>query len=60
MSPLNCAPAKLSGWPGLMGAGRTELCRVLFGVDPPEQGTVEIAGKLRHALKRRARPSAPV
>ncbi len=28
-----------------MGAGRTELCRVLFGLDPPESGTIEIGGR---------------
>ncbi len=37
---------EIVGLAGLMGAGRTELCRVLFGIDPPEQGTVEIDGKL--------------
>jgi len=36
---------EIVGLAGLMGAGRTELCRVLFGIDPPEQGTVEIDGK---------------
>jgi ABC-type sugar transport system ATPase subunit len=28
-----------------MGAGRTELCRVIFGIDPPEQGTVEVGDR---------------
>lgn len=37
---------EIVGLGGLMGAGRTELCRVLFGVDPPEAGTVEIDGKV--------------
>jgi ribose transport system ATP-binding protein len=37
---------EIVGLGGLMGAGRTELCRVLFGLDPAERGTVEIAGKL--------------
>jgi ABC-type sugar transport system ATPase subunit len=36
---------EIVGLGGLMGAGRTELCRVLFGLDPPTQGSVEIAGK---------------
>lgn len=36
---------EIVGLGGLMGAGRTELCRVLFGLDPAERGTVEIAGK---------------
>ncbi len=37
---------EIVGLAGLMGAGRTELCRVLFGIDPPEQGTVELDGTL--------------
>ena len=36
---------EIVGLGGLMGAGRTELCRVLFGLDPLESGTVEIEGK---------------
>ena len=36
---------EIVGLAGLMGAGRTELCRVLFGLDPAESGSVEIAGK---------------
>src|SRR6202451_3697736 len=39
---------EIVGLGGLMGAGRTELCRVLFGLDPPEKGTVQIAGKHVH------------
>lgn len=39
---------EIVGLGGLMGAGRTELCRVLFGIDPPERGAVEIAGKAVH------------
>jgi ribose transport system ATP-binding protein/rhamnose transport system ATP-binding protein len=37
---------EIVGLAGLMGAGRTELCRVLFGIDPPEQGSVEVDGKI--------------
>lgn len=33
------------GLAGLVGAGRTELCRVLFGLDPIEEGTIEVEGK---------------
>ncbi len=36
---------EILGLAGLMGAGRTELCRVLFGLDPLEKGTIEIEGK---------------
>ena len=35
---------EIVGLAGLMGAGRTELCRALFGVDRAERGTIEIAG----------------
>ncbi|MBP2117702.1 sugar ABC transporter ATP-binding protein [Cohnella lubricantis] len=30
---------------GLVGAGKTELSRLLFGADSPERGTVEVDGK---------------
>jgi ABC-type sugar transport system ATPase subunit len=43
---------EIVGLGGLMGAGRTELCRVLFGLDPAEAGTVEVAG-------RRVNPKSP-
>lgn len=33
---------------GLVGAGRTELLRTLFGVDAPLSGTIELAGKKLH------------
>ncbi len=36
---------EIVGLAGLMGAGRTELCRVLFGIDPAESGTVEVEGR---------------
>lgn len=36
---------EIVGLGGLMGAGRTELCRVLFGLDPPASGRVEVAGE---------------
>ncbi|HEX4166019.1 MAG TPA: sugar ABC transporter ATP-binding protein [Bryobacteraceae bacterium] len=36
---------EIVGLAGLMGAGRTELCRMLFGVDRPESGTFEIGSK---------------
>ena len=45
---LELHAGEIVGLGGLMGAGRTELCRVLFGLDPPEQGTVQIAGKPVH------------
>ncbi|HWR43857.1 sugar ABC transporter ATP-binding protein [Sporomusa sp.] len=33
------------GIAGLMGAGRTELARAIFGADPVDSGTITIAGK---------------
>jgi inositol transport system ATP-binding protein len=37
---------EIVGLGGLMGAGRTEVARALFGLDPYESGTVKIRGKL--------------
>ena len=36
---------EIVGLGGLMGAGRTELCRLIFGLDKLESGTIEVAGK---------------
>lgn len=36
---------EILGFAGLMGAGRTELMRAIFGVDPIESGTIELNGK---------------
>jgi ABC-type sugar transport system ATPase subunit len=36
---------EIVGMAGLIGAGRTELCRALFGLDAIEQGEVRIAGR---------------
>jgi ribose transport system ATP-binding protein len=42
------------GVAGLLGAGRTELARAIFGLDKLERGTVYIKGKLRHIGSPRA------
>ncbi len=39
---------EIVGMAGLIGAGRTELCRALFGIDPIDSGTVTIRGERRH------------
>jgi len=38
-------PGEIVGFAGLVGAGRTELSRVLFGVDSPTSGYISVAGK---------------
>ena len=36
---------EIIGFAGLMGAGRTEIMRAIFGLDPYESGTIRIEGK---------------
>jgi ribose transport system ATP-binding protein len=36
---------EIVGLGGLMGAGRTELCRALFGIDPIDSGKIFVAGQ---------------
>jgi len=36
---------EIVGMAGLIGAGRTELCRALFGVDPTDSGRVWVRGR---------------
>jgi ABC-type sugar transport system ATPase subunit len=43
---LSLHAGEIVGLGGLMGAGRTELCRVIFGLDAPEKGGIRIAGEL--------------
>jgi ribose transport system ATP-binding protein len=45
------------GLSGLMGAGRSELARILFGLDPCESGTIRVAGEAsqRSSVRHRIR-----
>lgn len=42
---LHVNKGEIVGLAGLVGAGRTELARMLFGADPMESGTVKLDGK---------------
>jgi galactofuranose transport system ATP-binding protein len=35
---------QIVGLAGLLGSGRTEVARAIFGADPPDAGTIEIGG----------------
>ena len=39
---------EILGFAGLMGAGRTEVARALYGADPKQTGDIYINGKLTH------------
>ena len=42
---------EILGFAGLMGAGRTEVARIIFGADPRDAGEIRVAGKavdIRH------------
>ena len=36
---------QIVGLAGLLGSGRTEVARAIFGADPPDAGTIEIGGR---------------
>jgi ABC-type sugar transport system ATPase subunit len=42
---LTVRAGEIVGIAGLLGSGRTELLRAMFGADPPEAGGVEVDGK---------------
>jgi ribose transport system ATP-binding protein len=50
-------PGEILGLAGLMGSGRTELARVLFGIDPVDSGEIHLRGRKvsitspRHAIE---------
>lgn len=43
---LDVHAGEVLGVAGLLGAGRSELLRAIFGADPPESGTVEVGGRV--------------
>ncbi|CAI6083319.1 sugar ABC transporter ATP-binding protein [Cohnella sp. JJ-181] len=44
---LSVRPGEIVGIAGLMGSGRTELLRTIFGIDPMDGGEVRIHGERR-------------
>jgi galactofuranose transport system ATP-binding protein len=42
---LDIRPGEVVGLAGLLGSGRTETARLLFGVDRPDLGTVRVNGR---------------
>lgn len=42
---LQLRAGEVVGLAGLIGAGRTELCRAIFGVDPLDAGTISVQGQ---------------
>ncbi|QYR22393.1 sugar ABC transporter ATP-binding protein [Paenibacillus sp. sptzw28] len=47
---LKVRRGEIVGLAGLLGSGRTELARLLFGADRAEQGTLRLSGKQRGVL----------
>ncbi len=42
---LEIRPGEVLGLAGLLGSGRTETARLLFGVDRPDQGSISVNGR---------------
>jgi len=45
---LQVRPGEIVGLAGLLGAGRTELARLLFGLESPDRGVLRIDGQAVH------------
>jgi simple sugar transport system ATP-binding protein len=45
---LELSEGEVVGIAGLLGSGRTELAGLIFGIDPPDSGTLTIDGKRVH------------
>ena len=54
---FNVRKGEIVGMAGLVGAGRSEVCKAIFGLDPLEKGEITIGGKpykpknVTHAIK---------
>jgi ABC-type sugar transport system ATPase subunit len=57
---LNLRAGEIVGMAGLIGAGRTELCRAIFGVDPIESGSVLVTGHDKKITKPREAVAAGI
>jgi galactofuranose transport system ATP-binding protein len=42
---LDVRKGEILGLAGLLGSGRTETARAIFGADPPQEGTIQLDGK---------------
>jgi ribose transport system ATP-binding protein len=51
---------EIVGLAGLIGAGRTELCRAIFGLDPIDSGAVLVGGRPAHIRSPRAAVNAGI
>lgn len=45
---LELRPGEVLGLAGLLGSGRTEIARILFGVDRADQGELKLGGRTAH------------
>jgi rhamnose transport system ATP-binding protein len=42
---LDIRPGEIVGLAGLVGSGRSEIARAIFGADQPDAGTIEVGGR---------------
>ena len=42
---IDIRPGEVVGFAGLLGSGRTELARLLYGADRPDEGTISLKGR---------------
>ncbi len=57
---ISLRQGEITGLAGVIGSGKTELARLLFGADRLEAGEVRIKGQLQHALTPRRAKTAGV